>query len=97
MKVVNLDPERTRQFRYNLYSMEGRLIYSSPLSLPPLAEIDLQAGHAIRNAVGVLAPSVYLVEIVPTDPSTPYLMWVSRYSSIRVAIILRLPLGPVEK
>jgi hypothetical protein len=81
VEIINLDPVRSKDFIYNLFSEDGLPIFSRKFTLPPLGEWDVQAGHEILNAAGKVKESVYSVEVVPTDPDAEYLMYVSRYSA----------------
>ena len=74
VEIQNLDEENQRGFTYNLYSQTGELIETHDVILSPLAERDINGGH--ENGEGV-----YLVEVIPHDSDSPYLMTVSRYSS----------------
>ncbi len=79
-EVINLDTENSKSFTYNLYTMNGALVYSNEFTLSPLGERDIQGGHELLDVDGNPFPGVYLVEVIPDDASADYLMSVSRYS-----------------
>ena len=72
-------------FTVNLYSQDGVLQNTQTVTLNPLEERDVQAGHEIIDpATGLVVESVYLVEVIPQDPNAEYLFSAARYST-RVA------------
>ncbi len=79
-EVINLS-DSEKDFTVNLYSVNGELVKSDSISLLPLEERDVSAGHEIRNVSGGVEQAVYLVEVIPADTEAEYLMSVARYSS----------------
>ncbi|HQH27139.1 MAG TPA: hypothetical protein PLP17_07060, partial [Oligoflexia bacterium] len=78
LEIINLDSvERT--FAYNLYNQEGVRVLTKSVSIPPLGERDIQAGHEIVNAQNKVVESVYLAEIIPQNGAAKYFATVSRY------------------
>ena len=77
LEIMNLDPV-TREFTYNIYSINGELVETTVVTIPPIGEIDFQAGH-------VFGQGVYLVEIIPSDGATEYFSTVTRYSSNEIS------------
>ena len=72
-EILNLEllPHR---FRYRLYDQGGKLVHSQLITVPPLGEFDLAAGHQFGQGV-------FLAEITPEISSFAYLAAVARYSS----------------
>jgi len=69
-------------FTVNLYTQAGVLRNSQTITLNPLEERDIQAGHEILDpATGLVEQSVYLVEVIPQDPDSEYLFFAARYST----------------
>ena len=80
LEIVNLDT-KPQQFHYRLFSQEGLRVMGGTVTVQPLGEFDVQAGHEIGNAEGQLIEGVYLAEVEPADGAAPYFATVSRYSS----------------
>ena len=76
LELINLDTE-PREFVYTLYKQNGEIVPSFPINVivPPLGEIDMQAGHEEEEQ------GVFLAKIEPQDGATEYFATVTRYSS----------------
>jgi hypothetical protein len=79
-EVINLDTVN-RSYTVNVYDQEGNLKASKGITLAPLGEFDVQAGHEFIDANGKVVEGVFLVEVIPQDATAPYYLSVSRYSS----------------
>ncbi|MBL7662498.1 hypothetical protein JNK13_07075, partial [bacterium] len=72
-EIINLDII-PRDFVYNLYSQSGQIVQRKVVTVPPLGERDINAGH--ENGQGA-----YLSEVQPLDGATKYFANVTRYAS----------------
>ncbi|MFN8391808.1 MAG: fibronectin type III domain-containing protein [Bdellovibrionota bacterium] len=79
-EIINLSGSN-QSYTVNIYNQEGALRQAKTLSLAPLGEFDVQAGHEFVGADGKVQEGVFLVEVVPADKNAPYSFSVSRYSS----------------
>ncbi len=79
-EVINLDTA-PRSYTVNVFNQEGVLKASRDITLQPLGEFDVQAGHEFIDGSGKVVEGVFLVEVIPQDPLAPYYLSVSRYSS----------------
>ena len=79
-EVINFE-DVYKSFTINIYDQKGLKKYTKSFTLPPLGELDVQAGHEFVDENGKVAEGVFLVEVVPNDFSARYFLSVSRYSS----------------
>ena len=68
-------------FTLKMYKQNGQLADTRNFTLPGLGEFDYAAGHEFTDVTGEVIESVYLIEVIPSDPEAQYLMSVARYSS----------------
>ena len=68
-------------YTVNIYTQDGKLKESRTVSLPPLGEFDVHGGHEYLTASGAVEQTVYLVEVIPTNPDAEYFLSVARYNS----------------
>lgn len=76
IQVVNIDEVNSQSYTINLYDVSGSLIESRNLTLPPRGRFDTQAGHE-NPGLGAIGS----VEVVPADPSVPYLAQLYYYGT----------------
>jgi hypothetical protein len=79
-EIINLSGVG-QTYTVNIFTQEGTLRQSREVTVSPLGELDVQAGHEFVDADGKVQEGVFLVEVIPADPSAPYSFSVSRYSS----------------
>jgi hypothetical protein len=80
LEIINVSSE-VQTFTYRLFNQEGANVYERVVSIDPLGEVDMQAGHEITDASGKVLEGVYLAEVSPHDGAAEYLVAVTRYSS----------------
>jgi len=70
LQLANHNETAAKSFTVNRYDQAGAPIDSRMLTLDPLARFDIQTGH--EDLVNGRTNEVSLVEVVPSDPSSPY-------------------------
>ena len=80
LEIINLDTV-PRTFDTRLYDQEGKQVSAKTVTVSPLGETDIQAGHEITDAKNKVRENVYLAEVIPQDGAAQYFATVSRYSS----------------
>lgn len=76
LSVVNLDPLEEKVFTLKRYDQEGNLLFQEQGAVPPFGRVDVDGGH------GDPGPWEFgLNEIIPEDPTSPYLMQLVRYGT----------------
>ena len=76
MQIVNLNPTDVKEFRVKVYNVAGEEVSNRSFFLPPFGRFDTQAGHEEPGA-----ENLNLVEVIPTDASSPYLAQLYYYSA----------------
>ena len=79
-EIINF-ASTTQSYTLNIYTQQGKLRSTRRVTLAPLGEFDVQAGHEFVDSSGNIAEGVFLVEVVPDDAQAEYFLSVSRYSS----------------
>ncbi len=79
-EVINLS-SLPQVFDVLLYSQDGDVIRRELITVPPLGERDIQAGHEIKDSQGRPTQAGYLAEVRPLDGQVPYFSSIARYNS----------------
>jgi len=75
-QVANPDPILANSYTVNVYTTAGALASSQNITVPPLGRVDVESGHIAPGA-----SNQGLVEVIPANPTAPFITQVSRYGA----------------
>jgi len=70
LQLANHNETETKSFTINRYDQAGSIFDTRTLTLAPLARFDTQTGH--EDLFDGRNQEVSLVEVIPSDPTSPY-------------------------